>query len=786
MMQGPSRMVSERIVSRVLDSALARQVDEIPFSSGTMAGNVWLALSATLIYRYTDRDDVTVGSAQQLTTLDLSSDPSFANLLKMVSVLPPIRDPHLRLVLQNANTAHLLPRLRHTHDDETCASITLGVHVAEEICCSIEYSPDWIDDDAAVTLLQHLNNIAAQVSVAPETRLSQIPMLDSQELAHLSRLTSGPRSGYPGDPVHVMFERVASSTPHAIALRHGNQEVSFEMLNATANRIAGGLRRAYPIGPESIVGLCAQRSPHSVAAILGILKAGGAYLPLDPSYPRERLIEIIADARPTVVVGTKDTLPALPETVPSFDAEDDSNDAHYYPNPPNESSLDDLAYLMYTSGSTGRPKGVALTHRSILNGLNHPPFERGDLTEVSPLNTSFSLGITTARLFLPLLSGLPLVILPVGVERDLTLLVRAWEEAQVTNLAMVTPQLRELLALGPSFTSRLHRVRRVVVGGDMMTSELVQAFHAAFPNAALNHGYAATELGGAGIVHDRLLESGPVYASVGTPFPNTRIYIVDRWLNLLPVGAVGEICFSAPHLARCYVNQPALTADRFVPDPFGDRGNRLYRSGDMGRLLPNGEYQLLGRVDDQVKIRGFRVDLSDVEAALAEHPAIALAAVAAREIDGGRQLIAYLVRIQATNLTVTALRDFVTQRLPDFMVPSRFEFVDALPRTPNGKVDRRALPIPLTTRPPLDHTYEPPRSEVESEMVALWTTLLGIDSIGIHDHFLEVGGDSFFATRVALHIIERFGLELNETLVFERPTIASLSEYIERELSNSD
>ena len=550
--------------------------------------------------------------------------------------------------------------------------------------------------------------------------------------------------------IHELFERQVEKSPDARALQFGQELLTYAELNVRANRAAHYLRKR-GVGPEIFVGLQMERSLDSIAALIGILKAGGAYVYLDPSYPDARRREMIEDCKPALILGTLDLA--------------DEEIA----NPATGVALDNAAYVIYTSGSTGKPKGAVEVHRSMTSRLISAPLPDIRPGDVCCLNSSLSFGISASRLFLPLVSGVPVVILPEDDVRDVTRFVLALETHRITSAFMVPAVLRKILAMGEDASSRLQGLRAVAVSGGALTREVAGRFFRLFPAANLVNVYGGSEIGTAAAMRVLTAQSDLTQISIGHPVVNTRIHILD-----------GEICVASRHLARGYLNQPALTAERFVPDPFsGDPAARMYRTGDLGRVLPNGEIQFLGRADHQVKVRGFRVELGEIEAALHAQEDILEAAVAARDVDGDKRLAGYIVLQPGAEANIQAVREQLSARLPDHMIPATLMFVNRLPRTNNGKVDRNALPPPSPSRPEMESAYEIPRTATERTIAGIWEELLEMRPVGIRDHFLDLGGDSLTAVRLIVRIWQCFGIQVDFRSIFDYPTVAELAAEVE-------
>jgi amino acid adenylation domain-containing protein len=589
--------------------------------------------------------------------------------------------------------------------------------------------------------------------------------------------------------VHQLFEQRVEERPTVTALIYQGQRITYGDLNARANQLARFFRKR-GVGPETLVGLSSRLSPDAVAAVFGVLKAGGAYVPLDADHPTLRLQELIDDSKLSTVIttteGRSSNVPSSGVQILALDLVRTQIAAEESSNIDSCTTPDNTTYILYTSGSTGKPKGVVATHRGITNGLAAIPLHVSE-DEVCALNTPISVGFTLSRLFLPLLTGLPLAVIPEHISKTPGALVDALEEAQVTNVALVTDFLREVLVSVPSLASRLRKVRTVTVGGSAVTSDLVESFRRALPHADLLNGYAATEIGGAAVVWAISGDYPEQRLSSGRPFPNTEIYLLDEAMNLVADGEPGEIYVGARHLARGYLRQPGLTAERFLPNPFSVRaGERMYRTGDLGTRDTNGQIEILGRVDHQVKVRGFRVELGEIEGVLLRHESIKECAVVADAIENDNRLIAYVVEGPSTELTVSALNGWLKDRVPSHMVPSTFVFLHELPKITSGKLNRQALPAPPATRPELDVEYQPPRNETEAAIAGVWSEVLGLDEIGIYDEFLQLGGHSLLAIQIALGVEERLDIDLPPQWFLETPTIAELASRLQLRHDEND
>jgi amino acid adenylation domain-containing protein len=585
--------------------------------------------------------------------------------------------------------------------------------------------------------------------------------------------------------VHEQFERQARRTPDAVALRYGGRGLSYQQLNTRANSLAYELRRR-GVGPEALVGFCFGPSLKGIVATLGILKAGGAYLPLDPKSPGARLREIIHESRPVILVADSGTHTDLGELTgfeviglkarPSPDPEDWNNLV-------SGASPDNMAYVMYTSGSTGKPKGIVGIHRSLANGLDAAPFDRMGRDEVCSLNSPLNVGFSLSRVFAPLVAGRTLVVLRGEQSNDPELLVRTLEAERVTNASFVTPLFEQILTASPSLLSRLKRVRTITVGGAGLSLDLVNLCFRLLPQVRLIERYASSEIGCPAFYWEFERRPGGTCKRVGRPFPNTELYILDSELRPVSTETVGELYVAAPHLARGYVSQPILTAERFLADPFKcHHGGRMFRTGDRARRLEGGDFQVLGRSDDQVKVRGFRIELGEIERALQGHNSVREAAVILHPTGPNARLAAYVATKSGASIPVAVMRRHLKETLPEHMLPSSFSFLKILPRTRSGKIDRTALPSPTAVRPEISVDYSAPRNEAESTVARIWAEVLGLDRVGIHDNFFELGGDSLLTVHISSRIAEVSGLELPPGYTFRNPTVAEFARGLSKEI----
>ncbi len=644
----------------------------------------------------------------------------------------------------------------------------------------MEYAADLFDGGTIDRLVGHLTTLLEGIAADADLRLSALPLLGEAERHRLLVEWNATAAGYPSQEcLHDLFAAQAERTPDAVAVIAEEAQLSYGELDRRSNQLAHHLR-SLGVGPEVIVGLCVERSPDMVVGLLGILKAGGAYLPLDPSYPPDRLAYMLADAAAPILV----TQTGLMEQRPAHDARLVLLDADWaeiarWPTTAAASGTqaDNLIYVIYTSGSTGQPKGAMIRHRGVVNRLAWMDAAyRLQARDRVLQKTPFGFDVSVWELFWPLIRGAGLVMARPGGQRDSAYLVQAIAAHGITIVHFVPSMLREFLqtaALEPCAS-----LREVICSGEALTADLVASFAARLPGR-LHNLYGPTEAS-VDVSFWRCDPAAPTVA-IGGPIWNTQLYVLDGGLLPVPIGVTGELYIGGVGLGRGYLKRGALTADRFVPSPFGV-GERLYRTGDLARWRADGTLEFLGRLDHQVKLRGYRIELGEIEAVLRSDADVKDAVVVARQDDAGDQrLVAYVVGQAAAtaDADVAALRAHLRQNLPDYMVPSAFVALDRLPLTPSGKLDRKALPASAPQQRAAMAAYVAPRTPGEEVLAGIWCELLALERVGVDDNFFELGGHSLLAMRVTARLREAFAIELPLRAVFEAPTVAELSKSIE-------
>jgi amino acid adenylation domain-containing protein len=798
--------------------ALAEDVRALARREGATPFMVMLAAFAVLLWRWSGEEDVVVGSPVAGRTraetegligffvntlalrVDLSGNPPFRALLhrvreatlgayqhqelpfeRLVEALHPGRSlshaPVFQSVfaLQNATPAELrLPGLRMEIMPTEAGTSRFDLEWLfwereEGITGTIDYAADLFDAATVRRMTGHYRRLLESAVARPDDSLGALRMLDDAERETVVRgwnEAAGPAGAEAC--IHHLFERQARRTPEAVAILDGEESVPYARLDARADALARRLR-ALGIGPEARVGIHLPRTADLVAALLAVLKAGGAYLPLDPAYPAERLAFMLEDADASVVLTTSALRGSLPPSTARVVALDDEGDAAAADDADLPAAVDprNLAYLIYTSGSTGRPKGVQIEHRSaaVLLRWAADAFPAEELRGVlAATSTCFDLSVF--EIFLPLSVGGAVV-----MARDALALPELPRRGEVTLLNTVPSAAAELARAGLIPPS----VRTVCLAGEPLPRALADALYATGTVRRVANLYGPSE--DTTYSTWSVVENGPAPVTIGGPVAGTRAYVLDAWMRPVPVGVPGELYLAGAGLSRGYLGRPGMTAERFVPDPFGAGGGRLYRTGDRARWTAAGALDFLGRADHQVKVRGFRIEPGEIESVLRRHPAVADAAVVARGDGDARRLVAYAVPADGAEIDPAALRTHLRGQLPDFMVPQVIVPMERLPLTPSGKTDRRALPEPEGDAPA--HGYVPPRTETEAVLAEVWAQVLGRARVGVHDDFFALGGHSLLAAQAMTRAAAALGVELPLRALFQAPTVAALAERLE-------
>ncbi|HLF28780.1 MAG TPA: amino acid adenylation domain-containing protein [Anaerolineae bacterium] len=671
--------------------------------------------------------------------------------------------------------------------EKTNYPITLIATPGAELSIQIDYQCRRFDAATIARMLGHLQTLLEGMPTHPDQALAQLPLLTSPERQQLLVEWNATQAEYPKDQcLPELFEAQVERTPNAVALVYGDQLLTYRELNQRANQLAHHLQKL-GVGPEVRVGICVERSLEMVVGLLGILKAGGAYVPLDPTYPPERLQFMLTDSQVAVLLTQARLLPVLPAhgaQVVCLDRAVAAISRESAQHPCATIDPDNLAYIIYTSGSTGRPKGAMIHQRGLTNYLTWCrqayPLSEG---QGAPVHSSIAFDLTVTSLWAPLVTGRRVLLLPETSGIDaLSELLR---DPTRFSLVKITPAHLQLLGEQLSPQDAAARTQAFVIGGENLLADHVAFWQTHAADTLLINEYGPTETVVGCCVYtlpqDRRA-SGVM--PIGRPIINTRLYVLDAALQPAPIGVVGELYVGGAGVARGYWQRPDLTAEKFIPDPFGaEPGARLYRTGDLARYLPDGNLECLGRVDHQVKIRGYRIEPGEIEAVLVQHPQVQEAVVISREdAPGVKRLVAYFVLKPdpSSSLSlppsafVSDLRAFLRAKLPEYMLPSAFVVLEQLPLTPNGKVDRQALPVVDGARPELAAAYVAPRTPVETILVDIWAQVLRVERVGVHDNFFEIGGDSIRSIQVIARA-NQAGLHLSPKHLFQYQTIAELA-----------
>ncbi len=706
---------------------------------------------------------------------DLSRSPLFQVMLVLQDT--PYADFH---------AAGLNVKIVPVHNGGAKFDLVLEVTPASHgFALALEFNTSLFLPGTASQMLRHFTHLLEQACAAPETTVAALPMMDDREVRQMVSFANG-NAAVANDQecLHHVFERRAETSPRAIALSCDDEKLSYDELNRRANRLAHYLIAA-GLGPDVLVGVCLDRANALVITILAVLKAGGAYLPIDLSYPAQRLAFMLEDAQAPVLLTERKLIPSLPKhSARTICLEDVEESLATLPatNPETAVKPENLAYVIYTSGSTGKPKGCMIAHRNVVRLMRATePWFQFNERDVWTLFHSSAFDFSVWEIWGALLYGGRLVVVPFLVTRSPEAFYELLAKEQVTVLNQTPSAFRQLIQAEESVGQRPLPLRYVIFGGEALEMESLRPWFDRHGDKTpkLVNMYGITET----TVHVTYralakndLSSGSM---IGVPIPDLRIYVLDPKRQPAPIGVPGELYVGGAGLARGYLNRAELTAERFVPDHLtGEPGSRLYKTGDLVRFLRDGDIEYLGRIDQQVKIRGFRIELGEIESVLRQHPAVREVTVIAREdVPGTKQLVAYLV----TSLPapgINALRDHLKVKLPDYMVPAAFVFLERLPLTNNGKIDRKALPVPEQQRPEVGSTYEAPRTPNEEKLAAIWAKALRIERVGIHDNFFELGGDSILSIQI-ISAARREGLKLTPKLLFAHQNIAELANVAE-------
>ncbi|MEG4345120.1 amino acid adenylation domain-containing protein [Microcoleus sp. A003_D6] len=796
-----------------------------------------VAAFQTLLYRYTGQDDIVLGTPlanrnrQEIEGIigffvntlvlrtDLSGNPTFEQLLnrvqemalqaythqdlpfeQLVEVLHPTRDLsytplfQVMFALEDASVPSIeLPELTVSSYPVEIGTakfdLTLSMeNRADGLVAEWEYNTDLFDADTIARMTQHLQTFLKGIVANPQQKISELPLLIPIEQQQLLADWNDTTKESPQDKcIHQLFEEQVEQTPDQVAVVFEGEQLTYRELNAKANQLAHYLQ-SLGVEPEILVGICVERSPLMIIGLLGILKAGGAYVPIDPTYPLERKAFMVEDSCVPVLLTQKklvEKLPAHSARIVCLDSEWEEIAVHSEESPSSAVQPENLAYVIYTSGSTGKPKGVLIEHRSLVNYITAVNAEYEiDKSDRILQFSSISFDVSAEEIYTSLTSGATLVLRTESMLDSIKGFLQKCKNWEITVMALPTAYWHELAAFLSQETLALPpSLRLIIIGGEKALPDRLKTWlECVGERVRLVNNYGPTEATvGATICELSLADTKLKELPIGRPLGNVKTYILDGNRQPLPIGIPGELHIGGAGLARGYLNRPDLTDERFIRNPFSDFStSRLYKTGDLARYLNDGNIEYLGRIDDQVKVRGFRIELGEIEAILSQHPSLLQVAVTVREdIPGQKSLVAYIVPLHEPAPTFSELRHFLKEQLPNYMVPSVFVILECLPVTPNGKVDRKSLPAPDLNSLIQKGDFVAPRTPTEELLASIWAKVLGVEKVSINDNFFESGGHSLLATQLLSKVSHTFGLNLPLSKLFEAPTVASFSSYIE-------
>lgn len=798
----PVQRFQPGILSHTLSENLGLEIERLSQVAECSTYQVLLTAFQVLLFRYTGQADLVLGcyfpETERLVVLrsDLSGNPSFQTLLhrvtgdlqsacervvtlnQLLDELELERDPSRNALFQVLFSVDEGLRTQAEADEARASAAPVDLHLHIRRCtdgtiASFTYDRQLFETSTILRIAEQLEVLLGSVTVTPNESIASLPILTGAERNKLLIEWNQTQADYPRDLcVHHLFEQQAQSTPQATAVIFEGNELSYAELDRRANQLANYLRQ-FGLKPDALVGLCVERGLDMVVGLLGILKAGAAYVPLDPAFPSERLAFMLQDAEAPVLLTQRhlvDALPASQARVVCLDAEWPTIATENEQRLAIDVTPGHLAYTIYTSGSTGKPKGVQVLHRGVVNFLTSMTGRPGITSSDRVLSvTTLSFDIAGLEIYLPLIVGGSVEIVSREVAADGNELLKKLGQSHATLMQATPATWRMLIEAGWEGTPGL----KILCGGEALSQKLANQLLDRC--ASLWNMYGPTET----TIWSTLsqVQRGHSTVLIGHPIANTQIYILDGLLQPAPIGVAGELHIGGDGVARGYLKRLELSQSKFIPDPFSrDPRARLYKTGDLARYLSTGEIEFLGRIDHQVKIRGFRIELGEIETLLRQHPTINDAVVIDREdTPGDKRLVAYLVPEQDANLTAGDLRAFLMEQLPEYMVPSAFVALKVMPLTPNGKVNRRALPAPDQSQLPAKAHFVSPRDDAEAGLAKIWEDILGVSPIGVRDNFFELGGHSLLAVRMMHRAAQRFDKKLPVATLFQAPTIELLA-----------
>jgi amino acid adenylation domain-containing protein len=743
----------------------------------------WLPVRTSLAGHFTFRE-VLERVREAVESGRLHADVPFDRIVKELNSVPDAaRHPlfQISFVASPPQTPEWnLSRIRISRFDlpsrTTEFDLTVRIGIGGKFEITIEYASDLFQAATIARMAGHYQTLLSGIVSNPDQCLSRLPLLTQAERHQLLMEWNNTQANYPRNRcVHQLFEAQADKTPEATAVVFEKQQLTYSELNRRANRLAHHLVKL-GVGPDVLVGICVERSLDMVVGLLAILKAGGAYVPLDPAYPLERLSFMLEDAELPVLLTQDRVRRNLPESsarIVCLDTDWNEIEKESTENSACKAQPENLAYVIYTSGSTGKPKGVQIPHRAVVNFLTSMRVRPGMTADDRLLAvTTLSFDIAGLEIYLPLSVGASVEIVSRTVASDGNQLLSKLASSDATVVQATPPTWRMLLSAGWKGGPRL----KILCGGEALSRTLAdQLLQSA---GSLWNMYGPTET----TIWSTTLQVEPARRAVpiGRPIANTQTFVLDGLLQPVPVGIAGELYIGGDGLARGYLKRPELTAEKFIPNPFSQKpAARLYKTGDMARYLPSGDIEFLGRIDHQVKIRGFRIELGEIESVLAEFPGVREAVVLAREDrPGDKRLVAYLLTQGRVSLSQEVLRTFLRKKLPGYMIPSTFVLMERLPLSPNGKLDRKALPAPNYEDIGGATAYMAPRNATEQKLEEIWSKAFHVPRVSIRDNFFDMGGDSLLAVGLITEIATTFGKELSFNTLLQASTIEQLALYL--------
>ncbi|NJN10675.1 MAG: amino acid adenylation domain-containing protein, partial [Richelia sp. RM1_1_1] len=830
-----------------LSETVIKKLKEIARQEGVTLFMLLLAAFEAFLYRYTGQDDIVIGSPIAnrnrdevkgligffVNTLvlrtDISGNPTFAELLKrvkkvaleaythqdlpfeqLVEAVKPERDTSRTPLFQVMFSVQDYSQLPDIPDltlnlvkiEPETAQFDLSVSIElrqTAVIASFEYNTDLFDNLTITTMLRHFENLLWGVAENPQLRLSQLPLLSQADYEELLEYSTNKSQIFNFQSqieqcIHQQFEARVVETPNAVAVVSTEQYLTYKQLNQRSNQLAHHLK-SLGVKPEVLVGVCIERSLEMIVALLAILKAGGAYVPLDPNYPKERLALMLEDDQVPVLLTTSVLLDALPENqsqVVCLDRDWQIITDYSKENPINDTKPENLAYIIYTSGSTGRPKGVMIEHRSLSNYINNACIEFEIKSSDRLLQfASISFDAAAEEIFSCLISGAALVLRTDDMLSSIAHFLQQCDKWQISILDLPTAFWHQVSAeLATENLVIPNSVGLIIIGGEKAHKNYLTIWQQKVgKQVRLVNTYGPTETTIVATTCDLSSVATTNEVPIGKAIPQVQTYVVSpENSQLLPMGVAGELCIGGVGIARGYLNQPELTAQRFIANPYStEPGARVYKTGDLVRYFPDGNLEFLGRIDSQVKIRGFRIELGEIEALLNQHSDIKESVVISREeMVENQRLIAYIVPKKENIKFVQSLRKYLKEHLPEYMIPAKFVMLNNLPLSANGKLDRQALPKPTNLSAEFAVNYVAPRNEIEKKIANIWQEVLQLEKVGMEDNFFDLGGHSLLVLQVQSKLQNVLNKNVSATDLFKYPNISSLANHLNQDKNKKD